>query len=311
MELSNVTRETEFVILGLSDLPEYQTLLFVAFLALYMMNIVGNTMIISLTRLDTSLHTPMYFFLGNLSFVDMCFTSSIVPPMLKNIVSSNKVISLHACIAQLYFFLTFACTECLLLGCMAYDRYVAICNPLHYMMLMNQRACILLVLFSWIISALHALLHSLMAARLTYCGANIIYHFFCDMAPLLTLSCSDTTANRMLIYTEGGLPLAFPFIIVMVSYTRIISTILKIRSTQSRWKTFSTCSSHLTVVILFYGTIGFMYLRPSSSYSTAYNRIVSIVYTVVAPTLNPFIYSLRNKDMKGALRKVLSKKGEI
>ncbi|XP_069497745.1 olfactory receptor 1468-like [Ambystoma mexicanum] len=311
MELSNGTRKTEFVILGLSNLPEYQAILFVAFLALYMTNIGGNSMVILLTRLDTSLHTPMYFFLGNLSFVDMCFTSSIVPLMLKNIVSLNKVMSLHACIAQLYFFLTFACTESFLLGCMAYDRYVAICNPLHYMMLMNQRACFLLVLFSWIICALRAMLHSFMAAKLSYCGANIIHNFFCELPHLLILSCSDTTANKMLMYTEGGLALAFPFIIVMVSYTRIISTILKIRSTQSRRNVFSTCSSHFTCVILFYGSICFIYLHPSSSYSTAYNRIVSIVYTVVAPTLNPFIYSLRNKDMNSALRKVLSKKGEI
>ncbi|XP_069075160.1 olfactory receptor 1468-like [Pleurodeles waltl] len=311
MELSNGTTETEFIMLGLSDLPEHQTLLMVVFLTVYLSNIVGNTMIISLTRLDTNLHTPMYFFLGNLSFVDVCFTSSIVPPMLKNMVSLKKTISFHACIAQLFFFLCFACTECILLAAMAFDRYVAICNPLHYMMLMSRKVCIFLVAFSWVLSSLHALLHSLMALRLSFCGHKKIHHFFCDMAPLLTLSCSDTTINKLLIYTEGGMPVAIPFLIVMISYIRIISTILKIRSTHGRWKAFSTCSSHLTVVIFFYSTIAFMYLRPPSTYSIDYDRIVSIVYTVVAPTLNPFIYSLRNKDMKGALRKVLSRKGEI
>ncbi|XP_031761850.1 olfactory receptor 1-like isoform X2 [Xenopus tropicalis] len=305
---ANTTGATEFLMLGLSDVPHRQMLLFMSFLIMYLLNILGNMTIILLVKLDSHFHTPMYFFLGNLSFVDICYTSSIVPKMLINIMSKEKSISLTECILQLYFFLLFACTECFLLAAMAYDRYVAICNPLHYTMIISKKLCILLVIASWLASALHSLLHSLMVSRLTFCGTNKMNHFFCDMAPLLKLSCSDTSINKLLIYTEGGLPVLIPFGIVLVSYVRIISSIMKIHSADGRYKAFSTCSSHLTVVILFYGTIAFMYLRPSSSYSLNYDRVVSVVYTVVAPMLNPFIYSLRNNEVKGALKKLFIKK---
>ncbi|XP_053308666.1 olfactory receptor 1-like [Spea bombifrons] len=302
--MQNYTRSPQFLMLGLSDLPEQQTLLFICFLTMYLLNILGNSTIILLVRADSNLHTPMYFFLGNLSFVDMCYTSSIVPKMLVNILSEKKTVSLVGCISQLYFFLCFACTECFILAVMAYDRYVAICNPLHYTVIINSKICVALVVGSWLASALHSLLHSLMASRMKFCGINTIHHFFCDMAPLLQLSCSDVSLNKLLIYTEGGLPVLIPFIVVLVSYVRIISSIVKIRSTGGRYKAFSTCSSHLIVVVLFYGTIAFMYLRPSSSFSVNYDRIVSVVYTVVAPMLNPFIYSLRNKEVKGAMKKM-------
>ncbi|XP_075462741.1 olfactory receptor 1F1-like [Ascaphus truei] len=305
MKKSNGT--TEFIMTGLSEIPGHQTLLFVSFLTMYLLNVLGNMIIIVLIRFDSHLRTPMYIFLCNLSFVDVCFTSSIVPKMLANIVSETKTISLVDCILQLYFFLCFACTECFLLAVMAYDRYVAICNPLHYMVIISRRLCAVLVIGSWVVSALHSLLHSLMASTLTFCGTNKVHHFYCDMAPLLKLSCSDISLNIMLIYTEGGLPLLIPFLIVLASYARIIQTIVKIRSTNGRSKAFSTCSSHLTVVSLFYGTIAFMYLRPSSTFSLSSDRIVSVVYTVIAPMLNPFIYSLRNKEVKGALKKLLSK----
>ncbi|XP_063797996.1 olfactory receptor 1E5-like [Pseudophryne corroboree] len=307
----NSSRPTEFLLVGLSDLIKQHTLLFVVFMAMYLLNILGNATIIFLVRVDSHLNTPMYFFLANLSLVDIFYSSTIVPKMLVNIMSEDKSISLAECILQLYFFLFFACTECLLLAVMAYDRFVAICNPLHYMVIISRRVCVLLVVGSWLTACLHSLLHSTMASMLNFCGINIIRHFFCDMAPLLQLACSDTSLNKVLIYTEGGLPVLIPFVIVVYSYARIISSVLKIRSTEGRYKAFSTCSSHLAVVILFYGTIAFMYLRPSSSYSVHYDRIVSVIYTVVAPMLNPFIYSLRNKDVKGALKKVLIAKKNI
>ncbi|XP_053545881.1 olfactory receptor 1361-like isoform X2 [Bombina bombina] len=299
---------TEFIMLGLSDFQEQQILLFVSFFVMYFLNVLGNMTIILLVRFDNNLHTPMYFFLGNLSFVDMCYTSAIVPKMLANIVSEKKTISLVDCILQLYFFLCFACTECFILAVMAYDRYVAICNPLHYTVIISTRVCVILVISSWLTASLHSLLHSLMASRLIFCGNNKIQHFFCDMAPLLRLACSDTSLNKLLIYTEGGLPVLIPFTIVLISYVRIISAILRVSSTDGRSKAFSTCTSHLIVVILFYGTIAFMYMRPSSSFSLNYDRIVSVVYTVVAPMLNPFIYSLRNKDVKGSMKKLFIKR---
>ncbi|XP_068098150.1 olfactory receptor 1468-like [Hyperolius riggenbachi] len=275
---------------------------------MYLLNVLGNSTIILLVSIDSHLRTPMYFFLGNLSFVDVCYTSSIVPKMLVNIVSNDKTVSLLGCISQLYFFLWFACTECFLLAVMAYDRFVAICNPLHYTVIINQKACFIFVIISWLASALHSLLHSLMASTLTYCGINKVHHFFCDMGPLLQLACSDISINKLLIYTEGGLPVLIPFLIVLYSYIYIISSILKIHSTDGRRKMFSTCSSHLTVVILFYGTIAFMYLRPSSMSSVNYDKVLSVIYTVVAPMLNPFIYTLRNKEVKGAMKKIFVKK---
>ncbi|KAM4652141.1 olfactory receptor 1f45-like [Discoglossus pictus] len=309
--MKNSIGSTTFTMLGFTNFPEQQSLIFVSFLIMYLLNFLGNLTIIVLVIADSRLHKPMYFFLGNLSFVDICYTSSIVPKMLVNIISEKKTISLVECILQLYFFLHFACTECFLLAVMSYDRFVAICNPLHYTVVINKRMCIIFVISSWLAAALHSLLHSLMASTLNFCGINKIQHFFCDMTPLLKLSCSDISLNKILIYTEGGLPVLIPLVIVLISYIRIISAIFKIKSTDGRSKVFSTCSSHLTVVILFYGTIAFMYLRPSSSFSVNYDRIVSVIYTVVAPMLNPFIYSLRNKEVKVAVKKLFSKRKYI
>ncbi|XP_063291655.1 olfactory receptor 1F1-like [Pelobates fuscus] len=305
--MKNYSKNPEFLLLGLSDISDHRILLFMCFLIMYLLNLLGNSTIIFLVRSNSNLRTPMYFFLGNLSFVDMCSTSTIVPKMLANIILTSSLY-LAECIVQLYFFLVFACTECFILAIMAYDRFVAICSPLHYSMMISNRLCAMLIIVSWLSSALHSLLHSLMASTLKFCGINTIHHFFCDMTPLLHLTCSDTSLNKLLIYTEGGLPVLIPFIIVLTSYVRIISTIVKIRSRDGRSKAFSTCSSHLIVVILFYGTIFFMYMRPSSSFTVNYDRIVSVVYTIVAPMLNPFIYTLRNKEVKGALKKTFVKR---
>lgn len=303
----NFSNNPEFIILGLSELPEQQNVLFAVFLILYLLGVLGNLTIILLIKTDFHLQTPMYFFLGNLSFVDMCYTSAIVPKMLDNILSKNKTVTLLECISQLFFFLCFACTECFLLAVMAYDRFVAVCTPLHYTTIINRNVCVFLVTGSWLASALHSLLHSLMASTLRFCGVKKVHHFFCDMGPLLRLACSDASLNKLLIYTEGGLPVLIPLIIVLYSYCFIISSILKIRSADGRYKAFSTCSSHLIVVILFYGTIALMYLRPSSLDSVNYDKALSVVYTVVAPMLNPYIYSLRNKEVKGAMKRLFIK----
>nr|XP_033818193.1 olfactory receptor 1-like [Geotrypetes seraphini] len=311
MEWGNQTTVPEFILLGLTEHVELRSLLFVVFLIMYMMNLMGNGTMLSIITSNSQLHTPMYLFLYNLSFVDMCFSSVTVPKMLSDLISDSKTISFSECIAQLYFFIVFACSECMLLTIMAYDRYVAVCNPLHYITIMNKKVCLSMSALCWIISFLHALLHTLLAYRLSFCKSNQIQHYFCDLAALLQISCTDTSINELVIFTEASLLAVLPFLIILISYIRIITTILKIKSTERRWKTFSTCSSHLTVVTLFYGTIFFMYLRPSSSYSLAKDRITGVVYNVLSPMLNPLIYSLRNRDVKRVLRRVLREKNLI
>ncbi|XP_030047845.1 olfactory receptor 1-like [Microcaecilia unicolor] len=275
---------------------------------MYLINLLGNGTMISVISGSSQLHTPMYFFLCNLSFVDLCFSSVTVPKMLSNLISDKKTISYDNCIAQLYFFLVFAGSECILLSIMAYDRYVAICNPLHYIIIMNKKVCLSMSAASWTISFLNALVHTLLINRLSFCKSVKIQHFFCDLTPLIQLSCTDTSINQLVIFSEASLLVVIPFLIILISYIRIISAILKIQSTGGRLKTFSTCSSHFTVVLLFYGTILFMYFRPSSSYSMEKDRISSVVYNVVSPMLNPFIYSLRNRDVKTALKQAFQKK---
>ncbi|XP_030047848.1 olfactory receptor 1361-like [Microcaecilia unicolor] len=308
MEWSNQTTVLEFILLGLTEHVELSSLLFLVFLIMYTMNLLGNGIMISVIAGNSQLHTPMYFFLCNLSFVDMCFSSVTVPKLLSNLIFDSKTISFSQCIAQLYFFILFAGLECIFLSIMAYDRYVAICNPLHYITIMNKKVCLSMLVATWTISFLHALLHTLLMCRLSFCKSNEIQHFFCDLTPMIQLSCTDTSINELVIFTEGSLLAVLPFLIILISYIRIIIAILKIKSTGGRWKTFSTCSSHLTVVTLFYGTLIFMYFRPSSSYSMAKDRITSVVYNVLSPMLNPFIYSLRNRDVKMALKRVLHRK---
>ncbi|XP_029452804.1 olfactory receptor 1G1-like [Rhinatrema bivittatum] len=308
MEPQNWTTVTEFLLLGFSDLPEHQISLFVLFFTMYLINLLGNTIMITLIATDHHLHTPMYFFISNLSFVDMCFSSVTVPQMLINIFSENKAISYTSCMAQLSFFINFNGIEVVLLAVMAYDRYVAICNPLHYPMLMNKKICLCLLGVCWLSGALNSLLHTILMCRLSFCSSNKIIHFFCDMPPLFKLSCTDTSLNELMIFTEGSLFDMVPFLFIIVSYIRIISTIFKTSSVSRRSKAFSTCSSHMITVTLYYGSIFFMYFRPSTSYSLEYDRVASVIYTTLTPMLNSFIYSLRNKDVKVALKRAISEK---
>ncbi|XP_047625562.1 olfactory receptor 1L6-like [Phacochoerus africanus] len=307
MMRGNLSHMPEFLLLGLTSDPQNQLWLFASFLAMYLVNVAGNSVIIAAIRGDARLHTPMYFFLSNLSLVDICFTTVIVPQMLVNMLTQRKTILFAQCLAQMYFFVAFGITDSFLLAAMAIDRYVAICNPLHYTTTMDPRRCLLLVITSWLVSHLHSLTHTILMARLSFCGPNIIHHFFCDVQPLLMLSCSDTSVNELLAFTEGSFVIMSPFLLITTSYVYIVHAVLQVPSRRGRFKVFSTCGSHLTVVALFYGTIISVYIRPSSTYSVTKDRVVTVIYTVVTPMLNPFIYSLRNKDMKQALHKLMRK----
>ncbi|XP_006158264.1 olfactory receptor 1L3 [Tupaia chinensis] len=306
MGMSNLTRLSEFILLGLSSRPEDQKPLFALFLIIYLITLMGNLLIILAIRSDPQLQKPMYFFLSILSFADICYTTVIVPKMLVNFLSEKKTISYAGCLAQMYFFLVFGNIDNYLLAAMAIDRYVAICNPLHYVTVMNHRHCILLTAFSNIFSSLHSLLHVLLVNRLTFCVSNVIHHFFCDVYPVLKLSCSSTFVNEVVAMTEGLASVMAPFVCIIISYLRILIAILKIPSASGKHKAFSTCSSHLTVVTLYYGSISYVYFQPLSSY-TVKNRIATINYTVLTSMLNPFIYSLRNKDMKQGLEKLINR----
>ncbi|KAL6035180.1 hypothetical protein STEG23_028202 [Scotinomys teguina] len=308
MRGTNLSSISEFLLLGLSRQPQQQQLLFLLFLIMYLATVLGNLLIILAIGTDSRLHTPMYFFLSNLSFVDVCFSSTIVPKVLANHILGSLAISFSECLTQLYFLSVFAVMDNFLLAVMAYDRFVAICHPLHYTTKMTHKLCALLVVWSWVVASLNALLHTLLIARLSFCAENIIPHFFCDSVPLLKLSCSDIYLNELMIFYVAGLIMMAPFVCILVSYVLIACAILRVSSTSGRWKAFSTCSSHLAVVCLFYGTIISLYFNPSSSHSAGSDMAAAMMYTVVTPMLNPFIYSLRNKDMKGALRKLLTMK---
>nr|XP_012634752.1 olfactory receptor-like protein DTMT [Microcebus murinus] len=304
----NQTIFSEFLLLGLPIKPEQQNLFYALFLAMYLTTVLGNLLIIVLIRLDTHLHTPMYLFLSNLSFSDLCFSSVTIPKLLQNMQSQDPSIPYAGCLTQMYFFLFFGDLESFLLVAMAYDRYVAICFPLHYTTIMSPKLCLSLVVLSWVLTTFHAMLHTLLMARLCFCADNMIPHFFCDMSALLKLACSDTRVNELVIFIMGGLILVIPFVLIIVSYARIVSSILKIPSAKGIHKAFSTCGSHLSVVSLFYGTVIGLYLCPSANNSTVKETVMAMMYTVVTPMLNPFIYSLRNRDMKGALGRVICQK---
>ena len=299
MEPWNLTGVSEFVLLGFSKEEELQTLIFVTFLSMYLITVFGNLLIILATVYDSHLHTPMYFFLSNLSFADICFTSTAVPKMLVNIQTQSKVITYAGCITQMYFFLFFSGLDIYLLTVMAYDRFVAICHPLHYMVIMNPRLCGLLLLVTWIISALHSLLQSLMVLRLSFCTDVEIPHFFCELNQMVQLACRDAFLNNMLMYFAAVLLAGGPLAAILFSYSKIVSSICGISSAQGKQAAFSTCMSHLSVVSLFFCTSLGVYLSSAATHRSHSSAKASVMYAVVTPMLNPFIYSLRNKDIKG------------
>ncbi|XP_054443121.1 olfactory receptor 5W2-like [Pteronotus mesoamericanus] len=308
MAVENCTVFADFILLGLSGRQEVQQGLFALFLLVYGITVIANLGMILLINVDPQLHTPMYYFLSNLSFCDVCYSSTVSPKMLADFLSEQKRIPYNLCAIQMYFFGAFADVECLMLAVMAYDRYVAICNPLLYTTAMSRSICTQLVTIAYITGLVDSAIHTCCTFRLSFCNSNIVNHFFCDIPPLLALSSSDTTINEIVMFTFIGCVLGSSIITVLLSYSYIITTILRMKSAKSRHKAFSTCASHLTAVAIFYGTLLFMYFRPSSSYSMDTDKVASVFYTVVIPMLNPLIYSLRNRDVKGALSKAICTK---
>nr|XP_020008654.1 olfactory receptor 1002-like [Castor canadensis] len=308
MSNRNQTMVTEFVFMGLTKSFQIQVVLFVTFLVVYVVTLLGNLGMIAVIWVDSRLHTPMYFFLSHLSFVDAFSSSVIGPKMLSDVFVEKKVISFIGCAVQLCFFSQFVVTECFLLASMAYDRYMAICKPLLYTLIMSQRVCVQLVAGPYIMGLISTATHMTFAFRLPYCGPSIINHFFCDLLPVLSLACADTQVNQFLLFIMAGALGVLSGVIILVSYIYIVITILRIRSADGRRKAFSTCSSHLTAVSILYGTLFFIYVRPSSSFSLDINKVVSLFYTAVIPMLNPLIYSLRNKEVKDSYRRIFEKK---
>ncbi|XP_004384590.1 olfactory receptor 7A10-like [Trichechus manatus latirostris] len=306
MESRNYTHVSAFFLLGLSEEAEMRPLLFGLFLSMYLITFIGNLLIILAIITDSHLHTPMYFFLSNLSFTDICFTSTTVPKMLLNIQMQSKVITYEGCLIQMYFFMLFGVLDNFLLTVMAYDRFVAICHPLHYTVIMNPKFCGLLLLVSWLLSVLDSLLLVLMVLQLSFCTELEIPHFFCELNQVVQLSCSDTFLNDLVMYFTSAILVIISPTGIFLSYSKIVSSILRISSAGGKYKAFSTCGSHLLVVSLFYGTSVGVYLSSSVTQNSKESAIVSVMYTVVTPMLNPFIYSLRNKDTKQALRNLFS-----
>lgn len=303
--IQNWTSVTEFVLVGLSNNPETQKVLFAIFLVVYLLILAGNILIVITIILDQNLHTPMYFFLSNLSFIDICHSTVTVPKMLADFLSAEKTISFGGCVAQMFFLHLFACTEIFLLTVMAYDRYVAICNPMRYLNVMNHKVCLLLAGTIWVGGTIHSLALIGMTIRLPYCGPKVVDNFFCDVPPVIKLACTDTYVIEVLIVSNSGLISVVCFVVLVVSYGVILVS-LRTRLVAGQHKALSTCAAHLTVVTLFLGHCIFIYSRPSTSF--AEDKVVSVFFTAVTPLLNPIIYTLRNEDMKRALNKLLGRK---
>ncbi|XP_066476935.1 olfactory receptor-like protein OLF3 [Tiliqua scincoides] len=308
MGRENHTWDMEFILLGLSSQPGTQKGLFVLFLIMYLVTLAGNMLIILVIRKDPHLHTPMYYFLSHLSFLDMCYTTTIIPQMLANLLTKHKIISFVGCMAQMYISLSLGGIEFILLAVMAYDRYMAICHPLHYNTVMSQRLCMQMAAGCWLSGFVNALVQTVFTLHLPFCGRKIINHFGCEVLAVQQLACSSMFVGDAVMLGAGVLILLTPFFLVLVSYVHILSTILRIRSAEGRRKAFSTCTAHLTVVTLCYGTAIFAYLRPRSHYSPKQGKTVSLFYCVITPMLNPMIYSLRNQEVKGALVRVIGEK---
>ncbi|XP_004620436.2 olfactory receptor 8K3-like [Sorex araneus] len=304
MDKHNLTGLKEFILLGITDRPELQAPLFVLFLVIYMISLVGNLGMVILTKVDPRLQTPMYFFLRHLALTDLGYSTAVGPKMLVNFLVEQNTISIYFCATQLFLFIMFMCNELFILATMSYDRYVAICNPLLYTVIMSQRLCLVLVVIPYLYSTCVSLLITIKLFNLPFCGYNVINHFYCDNFPLLTLVCSNTHEVEFLIIIFSAVNLLFTLLIVLVSYLLIVIAVLRMKSAEGRRKAFSTCGSHLTVVVLLYGTLIFMYVKPKSSHSFDTDKMSSIFYTLIIPMLNPLIYSLRNKDVKSALQRI-------
>ncbi|KAM4698764.1 olfactory receptor 5V1-like [Rhinophrynus dorsalis] len=305
MEQDNVTSVKLFILLGFSHLPHLRLFLISIFSLFYIFTLLGNILIILLTVNDHRLHTPMYFFLANFSLVDFLFSSVTVPKMIWDLVFMDGVISLLGCLAQVYFFINFGATECFILSVMAFDRYVAICNPFHYMTIMNNQMCSRLIGGTWFTGCVYSLIHTILTNNMDFCGPNHINHFYCDVPPLFQLACSDIKLNIALVFVSVFVMGVCNCCITIISYAAILSTIFRIKSTEGRMKAFSTCASHLMVVSMFYGTVIITYSFPNNKNSMYKDRTAAIIYTTVTPALNPIIYTLRNTDVKKALKKLL------
>ncbi|ELV12859.1 olfactory receptor 1A1 [Tupaia chinensis] len=306
MREENQSSVLEFILLGVSSQKKEEDFFFILFLFIYPITLSGNLLIILAIRSDSRLHNPMYFLLANLSFVDIVFSSVTIPKMLTSHLSGSKIISFGGCLTQMYFMIAMANTDSYILAAMAFDRAVAISRPLHYMTIMSLRSCVLLVVGSWVAGIANSLPHTLLTASLSFCGNKEVANFYCDIASLLKLSCSDIHFNVKIMNIGVGV-FSVPLLCIIISYVRVFSTVLRVPSTKGVLKAFSTCGSHLTVVSLYYGTVIGMYCRPLTSYSLK-DAVVTVMYMAVTPMLNPFIYSLRNRDMKAALWKLFSKK---
>ncbi|XP_072494357.1 olfactory receptor 5B2-like [Notamacropus eugenii] len=301
--MENSTHVKEFILLGLTDAPEHQVPLFILFTLIYLITLVGNLGMVALISWDSHLHTPMYFFLSNLSLVDFAYSSVITPKVMDGFLTGNKVISYNGCATQMFFFVAFANIENYLLVAMAYDRQAAVCRPLHYTTTMTSNVCVALVIASYVCGFLDSTIHTYFTFSLFFCESNVIHDFFCDIPVLLVLSCSDTHTTQWVVFLLGGITAFCSILVILMSYLFIFTTILRIHSVKGRQKAFSTCASHLSVVCLLYGTISFIYFKLSSSHSMNTDKIVSVFYTMAIPMLNPLVYSLRNKDVKSAFRK--------
>ncbi|XP_026508235.1 olfactory receptor 6B1-like [Terrapene carolina triunguis] len=305
-ECGNQSIITEFIFLGFENIQELQVLLFLVFLVIYIVTVTVNMLIIALVMAGQHLHTPMYFFLGNLACLETCYTSIILPRLLASLLTGDRTISVMGCITQMYFFGSLAATECYLLAAMSYDRYLAICKPLHYATCMTGRFCLQLTAGSWISALLAMSIIVWFVSQLTFCGPNEIDHFFCELTPVVKLSCSDTNVVEFVTFLFAYFFTLPPFLLTIISYVLIIATILRISSITGKQKAFSTCSSHLIVVTIFYGTLIIVYVLPKNNTLRDLNKLFSVFYTVLTPMVNPLIYSLRNKDVKQALKKYAS-----
>ncbi|XP_030172704.1 putative olfactory receptor 2B8 [Lynx canadensis] len=304
MDQKNGSSLTGFILLGFSDRPQLERVLLVVLLIFYLLTLLGNTTIIVLSLLDPHLQTPTYFFLSNLSFLNLCYTTSTVPQLLVHLRGADKSISFTVCVAQLFVYLGLGGTECILLGMMAFDHYAATCMPLHYTVIMHPHLCALMASASWFIGFVNSSLHTVLTFLVPLCGRNKIDHFFCEIPPLLKLACVDTTVNESELFSVSVIIVLIPMALITFSYGQIVRAMLRIKSVLGQRKVFGTCGSHLTVVSLFYGTGIYIYLQPSNNYSQDQGKFISLFYTIVTPMVNPFIYTLRNKDVTGAMRKV-------